>query len=164
VTPCSPSGGVAAARAEASGWVPNKRRLCQDRAMNTEIPDTHLDLLEQPYATLATVGRGGIPQLTEIGYMYDGGEFKLSLNDSRVKTKNLKARPQCSLFILDLANPLRYVDVRGNVQIEPDDDYEFADRLGAKYETEIRKHDGPGENRVVVTIEPTNIFAVDMGA
>jgi hypothetical protein len=49
--------------------------------------------------------------------------------------------------------------------IAPDDDYAFAQRLGAKYDgADVRDHDGPGEKRVVVTIEPTNVFAVDMSA
>ena len=91
--------------------------------------------------------------------------MKISLNDSRLKTKNLIARPLCSLFILDLANPFRYLDVRGTARIEPDDDYAFADRVGAKYDgADLREHDAPGEQRVVVTIDPSNVFAVDMSA
>jgi hypothetical protein len=48
--------------------------------------------------------------------------------------------------------------------IEPDDDYAFARRLGAKYDADLSVHDQPGENRVVVTIEPANVYAVDMSA
>jgi PPOX class probable F420-dependent enzyme len=133
--------------------------------MSTEFPDSHRDLLEARFATLATIGKDGGPQLTEIWFLWEDGKVKTSLNDSRLKTKNLVARPQCSLFILDLANPFRYLDVRGTAKIEPDDDYAFARRLGAKYDgADVRDHDGPGEKRVVVTIEPTNVFAVDMGA
>ena len=133
--------------------------------MSTEFPDSHRDLLEAKFATLATIGNDGGPQLTEIWFLFEDGQVKTSLNDSRRKTKNLMARPQCSLFILDLANPFRYLDVRGTAKIEPDDDYAFAQRLGAKYDgADVRDHDGPGEKRVVVTIEPTNVFAVDMSA
>jgi PPOX class probable F420-dependent enzyme len=132
--------------------------------MATEVPTTHRDLLDARFATLATIGGDGVPQLTEVWFLVEDGEFRVSLNDSRLKTKNLKARPQCSLFILDLANPFRYVDVRGHARIEADDDYAFADRVGAKYDSDLREHDGSGERRVVVTIEPTNVFAVDMGS
>ncbi len=90
--------------------------------------------------------------------------MKLSLNTSRLKTKNLQARPQCSLFILDLENPYRYVDVRGRARIEADEDYSFARRVGEKYESDLREHDAPGESRVLVTIEPEKVFAVDMSA
>lgn len=132
--------------------------------MSTEFSPEFQDLLEAKFATLATIGRDGGPQLTEVWFLYEDGKVKISLNDSRRKTKNLRERPQCSLFILDLANPFRYVDVRGTAALEPDDDYAFADRVGAKYGADLRDHDGPDDKRVVVTIEPTNVFAVDMGA
>jgi PPOX class probable F420-dependent enzyme len=133
--------------------------------MSTEFPPEFQDLLEAQFATLATIGKDGGPQLTEVWFLFEDGKVKISLNDARLKTKNLRARPRCSLFILDLANPFRYLDVRGTAVIEYDDDYEFAQRVGAKYGgADLREHDGPGERRVVVTIEPTNVFAVDMNA
>ncbi len=130
----------------------------------SEFPESHRDLLDAPVATLATIGRDGAPQLTEVWFLYEDGELRLSLNTARLKTKNLQARPQCSLFLLDLANPYRYVDVRGRARIEPDEDYALADRVGAKYGSDLREHDRPGEARVAVTIEPSNVFAVDMSS
>jgi PPOX class probable F420-dependent enzyme len=127
-----------------------------------DFPDSHRDLLQAKYATLATIGGSGGPQLTEVWFLYDGGEFKLSLNTARAKTKNLISRPACSLFILDLDNPYRYVDVRGHARIEPDDGYVFADKVGAKYGSDLREHDGPDDKRVVVTIDADSVFAVDM--
>src|SRR3954469_13852299 len=128
----------------------------------TTIPDTHRDLLDGQFATLATLGRDGAPQLTEVWFLHDDGEVKLSLNTTRLKTRNLRRRPECSLFLLDVQNPYRYMDLRGRARIEPDDDYAFADKLGAKYGADLREHDAPGESRVIVTIEPANVFAVDM--
>jgi PPOX class probable F420-dependent enzyme len=134
-----------------------------DHEIVTEIPESHLDLLDTRFATLATLAADGSPQLTEVWFLYEDGEVKLSLNSSRAKTKNLATRPQCSLFVLDLTNPFRYIDIRGHARIEPDDDYAFADRVGAKYDgSDLREHDGPGDVRVVVTIERTSVFAVDM--
>jgi PPOX class probable F420-dependent enzyme len=130
----------------------------------TNFPDSHRDLLDGQVATLATIGGNGLPQLTEVWFLHDDdGELKISLNDSRLKTRNLQKRPQCSLLLLDLTNPYRYLEVRGNAKIEPDDDYSFARRFGAKYGgADLSEHDGPGERRVVVTIEPANVYAVDM--
>ncbi len=130
----------------------------------TEFPESHRDLLDGRFATLATTGRDGGPQLTEVWFLHEDGELRISLNSSRLKTKNLKARPQCSLFLLDLQNPFRYVDVRGSARIEPDDDYALADRVGAKYASDLRQHDGPGDRRVAVTIEPRSVYAVDMSS
>jgi PPOX class probable F420-dependent enzyme len=117
---------------------------------------------EIPLATLATISRTGGPQLTEVWFLHDDGELKLSLNTSRAKTKNLIARPACSLFVLDLQNPYRYIDVRGRAHVEADDDYIVADKVGAKYGSDLREHDGPDDKRVVVTIEADSVFAVDM--
>jgi PPOX class probable F420-dependent enzyme len=128
----------------------------------TNFPDTHQDLLEAQVASLATIGSDGFPQVTETWFLYDGGELKLSLNVARLKTRNLQKRPQCSLLLLDLQNPYRYLEVRGTARIEPDDDYEFARKVGAKYDSDLSEHDKPGESRVVVTIEPANVYAVDM--
>ena len=74
------------------------------------------------------------------------------------------ARPLCSLFLLDLQNPYRYLDVRGRARIEPDDDYVFADRVGAKYGSNLREHDQPGDKRVLVTIEPERSTPIDMSS
>jgi PPOX class probable F420-dependent enzyme len=129
----------------------------------TDFPPSHRDLLDSPVATLATVGSNGAPQLSEIWFLFDEGEIRTSLNNTRLKTRNLVKRPQCSLMLLDLANPYRYLVVRGTAKIEPDDDYVFARKLGAKYDdADVSSHDGPGESRVVVTLQPDNVYAVDM--
>ena len=126
------------------------------------IPSTHQDLLNGQFATLGTVGPDGRPQLSEVWFLADGDTLKISLNTARQKTKNLLVNPGVSLFLLDLAVPYRYLEIRGDAEITPDDDYSFADRFGAKYQADLRAHDGPGDRRVVVTIRPTRVNAVDM--
>ena len=128
----------------------------------TTFPESHRDLLDGQVATLATIGGDGFPQMTELWFLHDDGELKLSLNSSRLKTRNLMKRPECSLMLLDLQNPYRYLVVRGNAGVEADDDYAFAEKLGAKYSADVKEHDQPGDKRVVVTIEPTNVYPVDM--
>jgi PPOX class probable F420-dependent enzyme len=137
-------------------------RDCRDHHRTTDFRDSHRDLLDAQFASLATVNNDGFPQVTEVWFLYEGGELKTSLNSSRVKTRNLMQRPQCSLFLLDLQNPYRHLEVRGNARIEPDDDYAFARKVGEKYDTDLSVHDRPGETRVVVAIEPVNVRAVDM--
>src|SRR6185437_7786201 len=127
-----------------------------------DVPASHADLLDARFATLATVGPDGRPQLSEVWFLHDDGQLKVSLNRTRQKTKNLAARPAVNLFIFDVANPFRYLEVRGDADLAPDDDYAFADRVGAKYGADLRVHDGPGDGRVVVTVRPTRVHAVDM--
>jgi hypothetical protein len=52
--------------------------------------------------------------------------------------------------------------VRGRARLTPDPDYAFAPRLGAKYGMDLSGIDGPGQTRIVVTIEPQKVYAVDM--
>jgi PPOX class probable F420-dependent enzyme len=127
------------------------------------IPDSHRDLLEAQVATLATVGEDGYPQVSEVWFLAESDQIAISLNTSRQKTKNLRTEPACTLFILDLANPYRYLEIRGTADLVPDDDYEFADRVGAKYGgADLREHDGPRDSRVIVRIVPVRINAVNM--
>jgi PPOX class probable F420-dependent enzyme len=128
----------------------------------TDFPESHRYLLDGQVASLATIGRDGFPQVTEIWFLHDGGELRLSLNSSRLKTRNLQRDPRCSLLLLDLENPYRYLEVRGNARIEPDEDYAFANKLGAKYNADLKVHDRPGEHWVAITIEPVNVYPVDM--
>jgi PPOX class probable F420-dependent enzyme len=127
------------------------------------IPASHRDLLEARVATFATAGVDGYPQLSEVWFLAEDDTIRLSLNSSRQKTKNIVRHPACTLFILDLANSARYLELRADALVEPDDDYRFADKVGAKYGSDLRAHDKPGESRVVVTLNPHKVNAVNMG-
>ncbi len=125
----------------------------------TQFPESHQDLLNAPVATLATVGKDGYPQVTALWFLFDDdGTLKLSLNTTRQKTKNLQAHPECTLFILDPANPYRTMEIRARAEITPDPDYTFAKKLGAKYGgADLSANDRPGETRVVVTLHPVKV-------
>jgi PPOX class probable F420-dependent enzyme len=125
----------------------------------TTIPDSHRDLLDAQVATLATVGSDGRPQLSEIWFLAEDDTVRLSLNTSRRKTRNLQRNPACGLLILDIANPYRYLEIRGDAEIEPDPGYAFADKLGAKYSADLRDRDQPGDSRVIVTLRPARVRA-----
>ena len=126
---------------------------------NPEIPDSHKALLNAQIGVLGTVGASGRPQLSGTWFLADGDTVKISLNTTRQKVKNLQADPKVSLLILDPENPYRYLELRGEAEIAPDDDYAFADQVGAKYGDDLRSRDKPGESRVVVTIRPARVIA-----
>jgi PPOX class probable F420-dependent enzyme len=132
------------------------------RTSAPRIPSSHRDLLDGQFATLGTVGPDGRPQLTEVWFLADGETIGISLSTTRQKTKNLMANPVVSAILVDLANPYRYLEIRGEAEITPDPNYSFADRLGAKYGANLRDFDQPGEERVVVTIRPVRVNAVNM--
>jgi hypothetical protein len=104
----------------------------------SRFPESHRYLLDTKNATLATIGRDGFPQQTEIWFLHEDSE-------------------------LDLENPFKYLEIRGTAVFEEDDDYEFARRVGAKYGgADLREHDQPGDKRVKVILEPVNVYPVDM--
>jgi PPOX class probable F420-dependent enzyme len=120
------------------------------------IPSSHRDLLSEQVLALATIGPSGHPQLSNVWFLAEGDTIKMSLNTARQKVKNLQANPACSVIITGNP-PYRYLEIRGDAEITPDDDYEFADKVGAKYNANLRTRDQPGDTRVVVTIRPSHV-------
>jgi PPOX class probable F420-dependent enzyme len=129
---------------------------------DNSVPDSHRDLLEGEFLTLATVGEDGFPQVSEVWFLTEEGQVAMSLNTRRQKVKNLETEPACTLLLLDLQNPYRYLEIRGTAVVTPDDDRAFAERVGAKYNADLREHDAPGDRRVVVRVVPVHVNAVDM--
>jgi PPOX class probable F420-dependent enzyme len=56
---------------------------------------------EQHWGVLATVKGGGRPHLSNVGYAYDPEQqlFRVSVTDSRAKTRNLRADPRVTLHV-----------------------------------------------------------------
>jgi hypothetical protein len=131
---------------------------------HNSIPDSHRDLLQGDFLTLATVGDDGYPQVSEVWFVAEGDQVAMSLNTRRQKVKNLETEPACAVLLLDLQNPYRYLEIRGTAVVAPDDDRAFAELVGAKYSADLREHDVPGDRRVVVRIVPVHVNAVDMSS
>jgi PPOX class probable F420-dependent enzyme len=130
------------------------------------VPDSHRDLLDAPVAVLTTNGANGLPQVTAVGFLHDPDEdlIKISLNDTRQKTKNLRRDPHTTFFIIDPSKPYRTLEVRAKAELIPDADLAFARKAGAKYNTDFTMHDNPGETRSTVVLHPVKINVVDMSA
>jgi PPOX class probable F420-dependent enzyme len=126
------------------------------------VPDDFRDLLDASWAILATNGANGCPQVTAVAYLYDPDDerIKISLNDARQKAKNLRRDPLATLFIHDPNNPLRSLEIRSRVELQPDTDFAFAALAGSKYGAEsFHMHDRPEETRSIVILHPIRIVA-----
>lgn len=128
----------------------------------SNIPDSHRDVIEKSQVViLGTNGPQGNPEVTALWFYFEDDTLRMSINDNRQKAKNLARDPRASAFFIDPENPYRTLELRGTVEIEPDPEYVFADKVGAKYGgANMREMDKPGETRSTVTfnIEKVNSF------
>lgn len=124
------------------------------------IPESHRDLLENPIpVALATIGPTGYPQVTYIWVILDGDVVVTSLTALRQKLKNLQARPQGTVFVVDPENSYRTLEVRGDVTIEPDPELVTLQAVLAAYGTDLASFPGPLKHRVTVRLQPTRVVA-----
>lgn len=128
------------------------------------VPESHRDLLETDTAILATNGPDGRPQVTAVAFYHDKADdlVKISLNNTRQKTRNLRRDPRATLFILDPANRLRTLEIRAEAELIADPDLEFCRTAGAKYNADFHRHDQPGETRSQVVLHPTKVNVADL--
>jgi PPOX class probable F420-dependent enzyme len=128
------------------------------------VPESHRDLLDTHTAILATNGPDGLPQVTAVAFYHDKADdlVKISLNDTRQKTRNMRRDPRVTLFILDPDNRLRTLEIRAQAELVPDPDLEFCRTAGAKYNADFHRHDGPGETRSQVVLHPTKVNGADL--
>jgi PPOX class probable F420-dependent enzyme len=125
------------------------------------IPESHHDLAAAPGVNVfTTVGADGLPQSTAIWAMVDGDVIRTSLQTDRQKYRNISRNPVATLFYLDPANPMRTLEIRGDVTTEPDPDAVFLDELLAHYGADPATFPAPREGRVVVTLTPRRVVAI----
>ena len=121
------------------------------------IPASHADLLDSnALAHVATIGPDGAPQNNPVWFGWDGTHVLFSQTTGRQKYRNLKASPQVALSIVDVANPYRYLEIRGTVsEIVDDENNAFIDSMALKYidQPQYPWHQ-PGDHRVIVKVLP----------
>jgi len=127
------------------------------------IPADKMDLLEsKALADIATIGPHGEPQLNPVWFGWDGAHLLFSQTTTRQKYKNLQRDPRIALSIVDPENPFRYLEIRGQVvRFDPDPDKAFIDQMAQKY-LGVEKYpwSQPGEDRVVIVVEPQRVTAM----
>jgi PPOX class probable F420-dependent enzyme len=108
-------------------------------------------------AILSTFGPDGFPQSTAVGYILDGEVFRISVASGKQKVKNLRRKPECTVFIVDPTDSHRTLEVRGRAELIPDDDFvwaaQVAGRRGASVE-DVRRITPPGETRFCIAVHP----------
>ncbi len=134
--------------------------------MSNQIPDSHKELFERPViANLATIMPDGQPQVNPVWCDWDGTHVRLNSAKGRAKDRNMRARPQVTVLLVNPDNVWHWIEVRGTVEeiTEAGADAHI-DALAKKYlgvdEYPFRRSD---EVRVTYKIKPTRVNAVKMG-
>ena len=125
------------------------------------IPDGFKDVLTQKkaFASLATVGVDGGPQVTPVWFDWDGTHLRFNSAKGRVKDKNVRRTPKVALAIVDPDNPYRYLQIKGRVaeMIETGADAHI-DSLAKKYMgVDKYPYRKPGEVRVIYKVIPERV-------
>jgi PPOX class probable F420-dependent enzyme len=113
-------------------------------------------------AVVATIGRGGMPQLTPNWYVYSDGRLLVSTTKQRVKHRNLVRDGRVAVCVCSEPMAEEYVTVRGRADIRDDDSiWEDTRAIVERYVepdgVEARMNMLRGEDRVIVSVEPDGV-------
>jgi PPOX class probable F420-dependent enzyme len=113
------------------------------------------DLLATPVTgILTTLSPSGYPQSTAVWFLFEDDVIKVSMTTDRKKYRNMVESPKATFFVLNPDNHWSYVEVRGDVTWEPDDERVTMLRIGEHHETDVSGFDPAGAKRVTAVITP----------
>jgi PPOX class probable F420-dependent enzyme len=142
-------------------------------SVGTEIPASHLDLVEcPPVAAMTTVMPDGTPQTSAVWCDLDPDGTFVRVNTMRgfQKERNLRRNPRVTLLCFDPKRPDRYLEVRGTVESMAEEGAgRHLDELASKYVGRPIRYFGEciparfaeTEIPVLVRIRPTRVVAMD---
>ncbi len=129
--------------------------------INREIDDSVIQLLTgKNFAFVATLMKDGSPHITPTWIDFDGKTILINTAEGRVKQKNISRDPRVAISIVDQNNPYNMVTIRGKVIEQTSngaDDH--IDKLAKRY-LGVDKYPfrSPNEKRVILKIQPENVF------
>lgn len=140
----------------------------QQTATLAGLDPTYRQLLETGVtAAMATTSNDGRPQLTPVWLNHDGTYINLNSVRGRLKDRNLRARPEVTLMVVNPKNPYHWMTIWGAVEkfIEEDDPNEghlATESIDALAQTYLNispypLRDPKGEVRVLYKVRPTRI-------
>jgi PPOX class probable F420-dependent enzyme len=127
-----------------------------------KLPDNVRKLIEEPnFAHLATLMPDGSPQVTPMWLDTDGEYLYINTAEGRQKPRNFGQDPRVAIDITDRNNQYRHATVRGRVvDVTREGADAHIDKLAKKYLGQDKyPWRQPGEQRLLVKIEPTRVNA-----
>ncbi|MET0134788.1 MAG: PPOX class F420-dependent oxidoreductase [Kibdelosporangium sp.] len=137
--------------------------------------DSLTELLRTSHqGVLVTLKRDGRPQLSNVGYYFDGEIIRISVTDGRAKTKNLRRDPRASFYV-NSPGFRAYAVAEGTAtlsEVATDPNDAAADELVQTYREVAGEHPDWDEyraamvadSRLVVRIPVDRVYGLDMTA
>ena len=135
--------------------------------MKIAIPDSHLDLLQEPvHGVLTTMMPDGAPQSSIVWTDYDGEHVLINTTLERQKGLNMQSNPKVTLLVIDPNNSTRWIEIRGLVrELTIEGAEAHADKLTQSYCPDKQffyrdiypPEQRDKETRVIAKIEPIKI-------
>ncbi|MEM8618909.1 MAG: PPOX class F420-dependent oxidoreductase [Actinomycetota bacterium] len=127
--------------------------------MTTINADYHDLLLAPNTAVLTTLQPDGGPNGSPVWFLFEDDAVFVSTLADRAKHRNVANDPRVSLTVVDPQRPLRYVEVRGVVELIDDPEGEMRDRVAGKHGyADGSAFDPPGASRVTMRITPQRVI------
>ena len=128
-----------------------------------KLTDSARKMLEgKNFVYIATVNPNGTPQVTPTWVDTDGNYVLINTAIGRIKHRNVKKNPHVALAITDQANPYNLIIIKGKVvdQVTGKVAEDHIDKMAKKYQgLEKYPHRRPGENRILLKIEPIRVVS-----
>ena len=130
------------------------------RNLTTE--ETNDFLNERRNAVIATINKGGAPQITPVVYYWDGATFYISVTKETIKYKNLKRDPRISL-VVDNVLGHKTVIAKGKATIQEENVWDMTAKIMEKYygkeEAAPYLEQLKKQNRVLIILKPSKVQA-----
>ncbi len=130
--------------------------------MGTEVPLSHADLLRSTIdVLLTTISSRGYPQSTLVWCSFDGAHILLNTGVGYQKERNIRKNKKVSVFAVDPANKMRWIEVQGNAELIEEGALEHLDKLSNAYRGKnfydlMPKLSGK-EIRVIIKVTPIKV-------
>jgi PPOX class probable F420-dependent enzyme len=124
-------------------------------------PEEFNDLIDPETRALGILGTlmaDGSPQVTPVWFDVEGETFRINTARGRTKDRNMSARPQVVLTILDPNDPYRFLQVRGKiVRSSEEGAREHINQLSQSYMGKALFPGTDGQIRVIYYLQPENL-------
>ncbi|MEE9247823.1 MAG: PPOX class F420-dependent oxidoreductase [Dehalococcoidia bacterium] len=112
------------------------------------------------FGHVATLLPDGSPHSTAVWVDVEGERIVFNSDESYVKVKNLRRDPRVTISIIDMKSPYTGAMIRGKVvAFRNQGAREHIDRMARKYLGDEQFTHLPNERRVIVEIEPEEIYS-----